>query len=88
MADQVQVDLCRREVAGISYTGCIEACYPGKQYENLHTFTDQWMQPDDEMVRQAAEAGATILAYGGDGMWFAMRRRIEHEETELAQVHI
>jgi hypothetical protein len=67
--ENIHIDRC---VVGC-FTGCIEHCYPGERWERVgEALTNCYGEPDQNFVAQSLAAGASVVAYGGDGMWFAL----------------
>lgn len=76
MADPI-IDFCRVD----KDTGCVEFCYPAADWDIVGSLGNCYGEPPQEFQDRAASAGATVLAYGGDGAWFALKRRNDRPAT-------
>jgi hypothetical protein len=65
------IDFCRVD----KNTGCVEFCYPSMDWDTVDSLGNCYGAPAQDFQERAASAGATVLAYGGDGTWFALKRR-------------
>jgi len=67
----IKVDLCIFD----GVPGCIERFYPGTEWEVVDVLGSCWAaEPPRQWQDQAEARGATVVAYGGDGTWFALRK--------------
>jgi len=53
-------------------SGCVETCYLDKGWVPIYSVYPETAEPSADERAAAAKDGASILAYGGDGYWFAM----------------
>ena len=69
----IHLDRCQHGM----FTGAIEALYPGAVWESVASAGQAWSTPPETLLRTARLQGATVVAYGGDGTWYALRPRVD-----------
>ncbi len=68
---ELRIDFCR---VG-KHSGCVESRYPATAWKTVDSLGNCYGAPPQDFQERVASAGATVLAYGGDGVWFALRLR-------------
>lgn len=67
----IRIDRCQHG----TFTGAIEVLYPGALWESVASGGPAWLTPPEDLLATARQHGATVVAYGSDGMWYALRPR-------------
>jgi len=65
----VTIDWCKYD----RHVGYVEYVYPASRWEIVDAISKTYTEPDQAAQDAARKKGATVLAYGGDGTWFAIR---------------
>jgi hypothetical protein len=76
MITKLLIDKCRVVLSDQTEVfGCVEAYYPSDKWILVDVFNNCYTAPDSSMIDKSMRNDATILAYGGDGVWFSYKEK-------------